>query len=204
MNPLFTEYATRNEIWKWQFDDGPSKLLHDCDNLYRNLLPMCDNSEGAYADEGNAPPLTAHYDRYNIFTCTKVSFYDIFKRIKVSFREKVPLSRHVIRGWLNVYTPECPNLGFHKHWPLEDETYHGYYVVITPPNKPTTYKFDDGTTEVVDSYDNLLVMSPSGRDIHKTTPVDVGEYRVTIAFDIVPLEFFDKVNDHRLNHFVYV
>ena len=155
----------------------------------------------SYVD-ASAPFSTKVYSTYNIFLYPLPGLYELFQEIKISYREfsenKAPA---YVRGWLNVFN-KGEMLDWHTHFNPQDQAWHGYYCVNVEPDSMTQYKIPL-TEQVVeiDSYNNLLVMGKSDRDMHKTSDWDNPDVpRVTIAFDILPLATVPAFNE--INHWI--
>ena len=142
---------------------------------------------------------TSLYTSYNILLYPLTGFWELYHEIKTMFNEAVnPLEPHFIQCWLNVYN-KGDYIDWHDHYTPEYNAYHGFFCVDTEPSK-TTYRIPGIDTDIdVISEDNLLVMSKSDNDLHRTWPWDQDRQRITIAFDIVPLR---TMNTNLLNHWI--
>lgn len=164
-------------------------LVRDCLEAELILGEYFQNTVGGYTDMYTTPIATAHYQKYNVFNLPFSSLHTLKNRIASRFREIKPDDDYMIHGWLNVFRSSCPAVSYHEHNPASAGSYHGFYVVQSPVNKPTTYRYKDGTYNVVDSIEGRLVMSLSGYDQHQTTPVENDEVRITVAFNITPVAY---------------
>ena len=85
------------------------------------------------------------------------------------------------------------------------ESWHGYYCVDVEPSK-TSYKLEkNGKIVHVQNEDNLLVLSKSLDDQHRTWAWEYDHPRITIAFDILPASNilnFEGENKMGKNHWI--
>jgi hypothetical protein len=139
-------------------------------------------------DEGDSSPYTLKgFESYNLLMYGFDGFHSLYFEIQKLFRQFNKSSEpHYIQAWLNIY--EKGNfVDWHDHYPVSCNSWHGFYCVDCEPSK-TTYKIPN-TLEPIDiiSENNLLVLSKSDGDRHRTWPWEQEDRdRITIAFDIVP------------------
>ena len=128
-------------------------------------------------------------------------FYDLYQEIKTFFYESsISEEQHYIQCWMNIYR-KGDFIDWHTHWPKEKNSWHGFFCVDCEPSY-TTYRLPNRYEPVnVTSENNLLVISRSNGDTHRTWPWEYADRdRITIAFDILPrLEFHPEA---WLNHWV--
>lgn len=179
------------------------KMMISCQKLYDLVDKNFNNPlyNGAYADASNKISLTTKlYNNYNIFFYSFEGFHELYEQIQMMFRECcIDEERYYIQAWLNVYK-QGQFIDWHHHWHPEDRSWHGYFCVECEPSK-TTYRIP-GVQEEFDvvSQNNLLVMSRSNGDTHRTWPWEYADRdRITIAFDIVPRN--ENINTW-LNHWM--
>jgi hypothetical protein len=132
---------------------------------------------------------TSLYKKYNVFLFPFKQFHALYLEIQKMFREKSNLDfskEYYIQAWLNVYK-KGEFINWHEHWDPYKKAWHGYYCVECEPSK-TTYKIENKILDI-ENEDNLLVMSQSNGENHRTWPWHKDDPRITIAFDIVPEKF---------------
>jgi hypothetical protein len=151
---------------------------------------------------------TKLYAQYNYFMYPNPGSHELYEKIKETFYKCLGPSKEkfYMQAWLNVYrTGEF--IDWHGHWPAEFESWHGFYCVDVEPDSFTTYRVFGRIPEqediVVPSRDNLLVMSRSDGDVHRSSEwTNPNKARITIAFDIVPMsKLYDRKN-YEPNHWV--
>ena len=183
---------------------NPEVVEKECE-VIQKIIKECYSYEPHTFQDGTKLPLSSTlYKKYNIFTAPSRPIYEIYYAIRNQFREIHPTGEYMLEGWLNYYTKDFPCVKRHSHDKAKIRAYHGFYVVKSPPNKPTTYYFYDGTVESVESIPGLLVIGPSGIDEHESTPVEGEEVRITIAFNVIPIETLLTLEVPLLNHFIPV
>lgn len=165
------------------------------DIIIENFKPVTDKCEFT----GQDTVITGLFGKYNMLMYPLSQVWDLYEEIKIFFREIHPhKDPYFIQCWLNYYN-YGDFIDWHGHWDPHFNSYHGYFCVDTEPSK-TTYKLpnDNSPLDVI-SKDNLLVLSGSNGDVHRTWPwTDKHRPRITIAFDIVPAIYCT----HGINHWV--
>lgn len=141
------------------------------------------------------------YSKYNLLMYPLDQFHELYNEIKIMFHEMYSGNdKYYIQCWVNFYYHN-DFIEWHRHSPAEHRAYHGFFCVDCEPSY-TRYRIEGHEGDVlVNSENNLLVISPSGKDIHRTAPwPDQSRPRITIAFDIIPKEFIK--HDEFLNHWI--
>lgn len=168
--------------------------------LNLDLVGIKDSCERMYelvkenwADEkqdftGQSTLTTQVYTRYNLLMYPLYGFHGLYEGIRETFREIVQdPNPYYIQCWLNVYN-KGDFIRWHRHFPPEAYSWHGFFCVDTEPDSFTSYKIPH-INRVVDiaSEDNLLVLSRSAGDEHRSSEWPFEDRpRITIAFDILP------------------
>ena len=139
-------------------------------------------------DEGKLSPLTTKgFEYYNLLMYGFDGFHSLYFEIQKLFRQfNQSNENYYIRCWLNIY--QAGNfVDWHDHYPSKCNSWHGFFCVDCEPSK-TTYQLPNISKPVdIISENNLLVMSKSNGDRHRTWPWEYEDRdRITIAFDIVP------------------
>jgi len=192
MDKLYENYVyTRQLNLNLSMIKKSSYKMHDF--LYKNF----------FNDMKNEKPIasTIIFSKYNLFIYPFDSFYDLYFEIQRMFREKLnDKTPYYIQAWLNLYR-KGEFIDWHNHWTPDKKTWHGYYCVDCESSK-TTYKIPlEKQQKIIDiqNKNNLLVMSRSNGDQHRTWPWDKNEPRITIAFDIVPS---NVISNTLINHWI--
>jgi hypothetical protein len=164
------------------------------------------NCETDY-NKGTAPQTTSLYAQYNYFLYPIPGLHKLFEKIKETFHAchsaKEPF---YVQAWLNVYRAG-EFIDWHSHWPAEFESWHGFYCVDVEPDSSTTYRLFGKIPEqddiVVPSQDNLLVMSRSDGDHHRSSEWNnLDKPRITVAFDIIPVSELYNRGNYEKNHWI--
>jgi len=151
-------------------------------------------------DEGKFAPLTTQgFEQYNLLMYPFAGFHSLYFEIQKLFQQlNQSNEKHYLRCWLNIY--EKDNfVDWHEHFPASCNSWHGFFCVDCEPSK-TTYQLPNTLDQVdIISENNLLVLSKSAGDKHRTYPWEYEDRdRITIAFDIVPA----KSTGNFLNHWI--
>lgn len=151
---------------------------------------------------GQATMTTKLFAQYNVLLYPFPQFHELFIEIQKMFRELYgdDGKKYYIQCWANFYE-KGEFINWHDHWLPEQEAYHGFYCVDVEPNSFTSYSLKDDD-EIIDvpSKDNLLVISKSDGDLHKSSEWLEDRPRITLAFDIVPREHINPTG--WLNHWI--
>ena len=174
------------------------EIKKSCEEIYKIVLSNFDHAERSY--QGRSTETTQLFNNYNLLMYPFPQFWNLYQEIKTMFREiSKDTDQCYIQCWLNYYQ-KGDYIDWHDHWSPEAKSYHGFFCVDTEPSK-TTYRIPNVVGEVdVESKDNLLVMSRSNGDLHRTWEWPYDRPRITIAFDIVPSVSIDPLES--LNHWI--
>ncbi len=158
-------------------------------------------SSSEYAeDEGKlAPTTTKVFEHYNLLMYGFEGFHSLYFEIQKLFHQVNPTDKkYYIQCWLNIYE-QGSFVDWHDHYPAKADSWHGFFCVDCEPSN-TTYQLPNLSTSIdIVSENNLLVISKSNGDRHRTWPWEYSDRdRITIAFDIVPAEHTGNF----LNHWV--
>jgi hypothetical protein len=148
-------------------------------------------------DEGKLTPLTTQgFEHYNLFMYGFDGFHSLYFEIQKLFQQcNQNQEKYYIQCWLNMYE-KGSFVDWHNHYPPKCNSWHGFFCVDCEPSK-TTYHLPNVTESVdIESKNNLLVLSKSNGDKHRTWPWEYDRDRITIAFDIVPAAHTGKFLNH--------
>jgi hypothetical protein len=166
-----------------------NEIKKSCLLLNDNIKQLFKHDLQHYKINENTPYSTATANSYNLFLYPYAGFSELFHEIKNCFYENYSFkSPCYIQSWVNVYT-SGENLDWHRHWSgVTNNSIHGFFCVNSL-NSTTTYKslINDNIYQV-NCHDGLLVMSHSNDNLHKTSEWLEKEPRITIGFDIHPIE----------------
>ena len=161
--------------------------------LVKNLPPV---NTGWY---GNLT--SAHNRMYNLLTFPipelNKLYHELVKNIS-PFLEKE--TTYMVKSWLNVYRAG-QYVNWHNHWPAPKRVWHGFYCAQV--GESSTYYKIPNVKEVitVPSKDGRLVFGKSDGDEHRSSEwKDETMPRLTLAFDIVPVQSID--DKMFVNHFI--
>lgn len=151
-------------------------------------------------EEGKLTPLTTQgFKYYNLLMYGFDGFHSLYFEIQKLFQQvKQQDEKYYIQCWFNIY--EKGNfVDWHEHYPPKCMAWHGFFCVDCEPSK-TTYQLPNIVNPIdIISENNLLVLSKSNDDRHRTWPWEYTDRdRITIAFDIVPAKYTGEF----LNHWV--
>ena len=172
------------------------EMIKSCDRMYKFVLEHFPQNGSSWAYYATAS--TAVFDQYNMLLYPFNQFHELYEEIRTTFRELVNTKEpHYIQCWLNYYK-KGEFIDWHGHRPPHMQSWHGYFCVRGEGSK-TTYRLPTGEFVDVETKDNLLVLSKSDDDRHRTYPWEGDTPRITVAFDIVPVKY---VPTKAINHWM--
>lgn len=136
---------------------------------------------------------TEKWNDYNVFQFYSPELHSLYKGIEEMVREACEYyeldfdnQKYYVQGWFNVNNKGKGKLDWHDHSNGEFvPLFHGYYCVKAEPSI-TYYKVNG---EVVENHnkDNRAILSEMGHP-HAMGDWDWEGDRITIAYDVIPLE----------------
>jgi len=179
---------TSNYIHTDLLDLDLPQIRFSCDLLMQTLVQNKEyyqRKEQPFYEDPNSPESTKMFGQYNLFTHPYGGFHSLYSAIREKFHSVCDWkTEYYIQCWMN-YAEKGNYLDWHRHHDPEQKGWHGFYCVDVGDSK-TTYKLPSGEEIDVISQDNLLVLSRSDGDKHRTYPWEGDKPRITIAFDIIP------------------
>lgn len=171
-----------------------SKIKNSCHQMLNVINTNFKSfTERGYQDPGGMSPWSTQvHNQYNLLMYRFDEFHSLYFEIqKLLHQINQTDEKYYIQCWLNAYK-KGEFLDWHEHYPAYCNAWHGFYCVDCEPSK-TTYNIPgvSGNVDII-SENNLLVLSKSAGDQHRTWPWEHNDRdRITIAFDIVPAKFTD-------------
>ena len=192
MNNVIPDY-----LWLTQWDNIDNDALYNtCVNVEHELSqifpPVKDGIYGCFT--------SVYHDHYNLFSFPCKQLSELYMNMAKTFGQVLRPGKYYIRSWVNLF-PKGKNIDWHSHWDAKYKTYHGFYCVNTQGEHEsyTDYAVPALIGENIcriKSFDGLCVLGKSEGDQHMSSPwLNDGKPRVTIAFDIIPLEAL-RPHDH--------
>jgi|TARA_R100001530_G_scaffold43402_1_gene33007 hypothetical protein len=172
------------------------KLVDHCLRIEQTLIKNFSNIDPDWY--GNMA--SAHNHKYNLLTFPGEQlnklYYELVKHIPELLEDKC----YVLKSWLNVFR-KGQKVDWHPHWPPDKGVWHGFYCAQVG-NSFTEYRIPEVTKNIkVKSEEGLIVVGKSAGDEHSSSRwTESQRPRVTIAFDIIPIE---SLSDDLIgNHFI--
>jgi len=144
---------------------------------------------------------TKLFREYNFFTFTSPEILALYSKLVTHLTPLIdPKRQYVMQAWLNIYR-SGQFIDWHTHWESELGAYHGFYCLNVGDSK-THYRFDADKEKVytVDDKDGLIVFGKSAGDEHKSSEWNETDPRITIAFDLIPVESIKE--QFIINHYI--
>ena len=155
---------------------------------------------GFYGNKSSALNL-----KYNLFSFPCRELILLYESMVENISPLLDVDRgYMLKSWLNVYR-EGDSIKPHTHWPSSEQAWHGFYCAnVGIDQSKTIYSIPNAPTDIeVPSVNGLLVVGKSDNDRHSSSVwEDSTQPRITLAFDIVPIDTILQKNHFRLNHFI--
>tara|TARA_R100001015_G_C4601892_1_gene156851 strand:+ start:357 stop:980 length:624 start_codon:yes stop_codon:yes gene_type:complete len=191
----------KDYLWLFKFDNIDNKKLYqscyEVEQQLKNVFPPIENNKyGCFT--------SYYHTEYNLFSFPCTELQKLYKNICYSVNKVIDFNEHYyLRCWVNLFEKE-KNIDWHSHWEPEFKTYHGFYCVNTEgENKSyTDYKIPGKDLLRIESKNGLCVFGKSDGDQHKSSEWFNEGYRVTIAFDVIPVNVLRKYENftHKFLH----
>ena len=196
-----------NYLWTDKISDiDNEKLYQTCvgieQRLKKEFPPITEfNGYGCFS--------SFYHTKYNLLTFACPELHKLYGHMVTKLTSHLDQNtQYYIRCWANLFDTK-KNIGWHNHWEPEYKAYHGFYCVNTQGEymSYTEYRIPGIQHDVrIVSEDGLLVFGKSDGDIHRTSRwLNTDKFRVTIAFDIAPIEALPKgidYSDFNINNYI--
>jgi hypothetical protein len=190
-----------NYVYTKMIDLNLSQQKQNAYSMYNFIQSEFHNIDEQYKDIV-APNISKKFTEYNYLMYPYLGMHKLYAEIQDLFYSvnDSPFDENYIRCWLNVYNKE-EYIDWHSHWSKEYCSWHGFYCVDVEPDSYTLYRVNNKEIKV-ESKNNLLVISKSGEDVHRSSDWDQDYPRITIAFDIVPSVMLQQKHLLDINHWI--
>ena len=188
---------SENYLYGFKTDSiNNKKLVDHCLRIEQTLIKNFSNIDPAWY--GNVP--ASHHDKYNLLTFPGVELNKLYAELVKNISELLDDKVYVLKSWLNVFR-KGQKVDWHPHWPADKGVWHGFYCAQVG-NSFTEYRIPRVSENVkVKSEEGLVVIGKSAGDQHTSSVwTESQRPRVTIAFDIIPIESLS--DDLAGNHFI--
>lgn len=152
----------------------------------------------AWADSHSVS--TMKWSQYNVFQFHIPGIYELYKAVGDMVREACDYyeidfdaQQFMLQGWFNINHSGVGKLGWHEHGKPGAPDFHGYYSVSAEPSSTHYIVFDDEIENI--NKNNRAILSEMGH------PHTMGDWnwdgpRITIAYDVTPLETIRRDGGH--------
>jgi hypothetical protein len=149
---------------------------------------------------------TMKWRQYNVFQFHSEGIYNLYSAIRdmaieacdyydVDFKK----TQYMVQGWFNINHTKKGKLDWHDHGPWGAPEFHGYYCVSAEPSV-THYRVFDKDVENHNK-NNRAILSEMGHP-HAMADWDWEGPRITIAYDLVPLQNLIKFAKDQEQHWI--
>jgi len=177
-------------------------LKNTCDQMYEAIKEHFTSDKNDYS--GQSTLTTKLFTKYNLLLYPLPGLHDLYFTISdvfhsclTDYHEGKNGRKYVMQCWLNYYK-KGDYINWHSHADFDSGNWHGFLCVDTEPDSHTSYIWPNdeirkGLVVDIKSEDGLMVMGLSNGDKHKSSEWQHNNRpRITIAFDINPIESIDK------------
>jgi hypothetical protein len=149
---------------------------------------------------------TIKWREYNVFQFHITGIRNLYSAVSSMVREACDYygidfekQNYMMQGWFNINHADNGKLDWHDHGPHGAPLFHGYYSVSAEPSV-THYITSAGHVENHNK-NNRAILSEMGH------PHAMGDWnwdgpRITVAYDVLPLEEIRKVAMHQEQHWI--
>jgi hypothetical protein len=141
---------------------------------------------------------TIKWREYNVFQFHIDEIYNLYSAVSDLTKEACEYygidfyeQQYMIQGWFNINYKKKGKLDWHDHGPTGAPNFHGYYCVNAEPS--ITYYKIDGVHEVENINKNNRAILSEMTHPHAMADWDWDGPRITIAYDLLPLQEVKKV-----------
>jgi len=183
------------------------KELDDRYNKIKNaqVLGVSELKENEMWKQSNSVS-TMKWREYNVFQFHIPGIYNLFNAVSEMTKEACLYynidfykQQYMVQGWFNINYAKNGKLDWHDHGPWGAPHFHGYYCVNAEPST-TYYKVFD--KEVANNnINNRAILSEMGHP-HAQGDWDWEGPRITVAYDIIPLEGLIMNGMHQEQHWI--
>lgn len=149
---------------------------------------------------------TMKWREYNVFQFHIPAIHNLYKNISSMVKEACQYynldfdsQQFMVQGWFNINYAKKGKLDWHDHGPFGAPNFHGYYCVKAEPSV-THYKVFDKEIEN-NNIDGRAILSEMGHP-HAQADWSWDGPRITVAYDIIPLEDLRKFGMHQEQHWI--
>lgn len=149
---------------------------------------------------------TMKWRQYNVFQFHIPEIYNLYLAISDMVREACEYydinfedQKFMMQGWFNINHAGNGKLDWHEHGYSGAPLFHGYYCVKAEPSETHYVTFNEYKINV--NKDNRAVLSEMGHP-HAMGDWDWQGDRITVAYDVQPLDFLQKAGIEHEQHWI--
>jgi len=187
-----------------------SKLSDDLQKRYEliqkaeiiGVNPLSDNE--LWKESGSIS--TMKWREYNVFQFHTKEIYNLYLAVGKMVREACEYygidfdsQQFMLQGWFNINHSGNGKLDWHEHGGEGAPNFHGYYCVSAEPSQTHYVTFDE--FKINENKNNRAILSEMGHP-HAMGNWDWDGARITIAYDIQPLDLLEKAGVAHEQHWI--
>jgi hypothetical protein len=152
---------------------------------------------------------TVKWTEYNVFQFYDEQVHKLYKNISDMVKEACEYynvdfeaQKYYIQGWFNINYSHVGKLTWHDHGGPYAPYFHGYYSVSAEPSVTHYRLFNDDKFQIENhNINNRAILSEMGHP-HAMGDWDWEGPRITIAYDIIPLNQLESNDNAPQQHWV--
>jgi hypothetical protein len=191
-------------------DNDLSQLAEDLQTRYKliknaEILGVTEiNDKDIWKESGSIS--TVKWREYNVFQFHTKEIYNLYLSVGEMVREACKYyeidfdsQKFMLQGWFNINYSGNGKLDWHEHGQSGAPNFHGYYCVAAEPSQTHYVTFDE--FKINENKNNRAVLSEMGHP-HAMGNWDWDGPRITVAYDIQPLETLMKAGLDHEQHWI--
>lgn len=187
-------------LWIFKFNDIDNAALYKDCKIINDILDKEFEDKILNDYEGYGCKSSYYHGMYNLFAYPNKELIKLYFNLQKSLKEVVRPGQYYLRCWLNAFE-RGSKIQMHQHHDTSAKAYHGFYCVNTEGEKSshTDYRIVGEEDIRIISRNGCLIIGDSGEDYHASSKWMNDEYRITIAWDLLPVESlqtFNSIHDY--------
>ena len=178
-------------VYKKQLNHNKDSFVHQSKFLANQIANEIAIPNGL-ANTPHPSLCTACSPHYNLFTSTMPEMYFLYKDIQEFFKTEIRTNTNQgywIVGWLNYWPNKGETLDWHGHdYGGGTNCFHGIYGVNCEPSYAEYREIGSEDIQKVENKNGQLLITQSTNMEHRISDWDGNEPRITIAFNIQPID----------------
>lgn len=183
-----------------------AELQHRYGQIERAELDGVTPVDGTELWQSSNSVSTIKWSQYNVFQFHINGIHNLYSALREMMIEACEYynldfkqQQYMVQGWFNINYAKTGKLDWHDHGPWGAPHFHGYYCVKAEPSVTHYVTFDKQVEN--HNKNNRAILSEMGHP-HAMGDWDWDGPRITVAYDVVPLEALKQHGMHQEQHWI--